>query len=423
MSSLLIQGIPLIDLAKTYGTPLYVYDAEKIAHQVHTLRAAFSSLPVRLLYAAKALSTQAILQLMHRLGTGLDAVSIQEVQLGLLAGFSPSDILFTPNGVSFEEIAQAVQLGVRINIDNISLLEQFGHQYGSSVPCCVRLNPHILAGGHAKISTGHIDSKFGISILQLRHLKRVIQSWGIRINGLHVHTGSDILDANAFLEMARLLFEVGVEFPELEFIDFGSGFKVAYRPGDITTDVNGLAESLKAEYEAFLRSYGRPVEIWFEPGKFFVSEAGYLLVQVNVVKSTPAAVFVGVNSGLNHLIRPMFYDAYHDIVNLSRTSGPQRVYTIVGYICETDTFGSDRLLHEVQEGDILAIKNAGAYGFTMSSNYNSRLRPAEVLVYRGRPYLIRRAETLEDLLRTQYLSIWEEIEASLAGAYPENRLS
>lgn len=403
----LIQGLDVEALAAQYGTPIYVYDAEKIQHQVELLHTAFRDLPVRIKYAMKALSTQAILELLRRLGVGVDAVSIQEVELALRAGFSPAEILYTPNGVAFEEIQQAVQMGVQVNIDSIPMLERFGEIYGDSVPCCIRLNPHITAGGHARISTGHIDSKFGISVLQLRHLLRVIHLWNIRVNGLHVHTGSDILDSGVFLQGARILFDIAESFPELEFIDFGSGFKVAYHPDDVVTDLKSLSEGLAEAYQDFIARYGRSVEIWFEPGKFIVSEAGILLVRVNVIKPTPATVFVGVNSGFNHLIRPMMYDAHHEIVNVSHPDRPRRIYTVVGYLCETDTFATDRPIAEVREGDILAILNAGAYGYTMSSNYNSRLRPAEVLIYRGTSHLIRRAETIEDLLQTQLPMQWE----------------
>lgn len=403
----LIQGLDVEALAAQYGTPIYVYDAEKIQHQVELLHTAFRDLPVRIKYAMKALSTQAILELLRRLGVGVDAVSIQEVELALRAGFSPAEILYTPNGVAFEEIQQAVQMGVQVNIDSIPMLERFGEIYGDSVPCCIRLNPHITAGGHARISTGHIDSKFGISVLQVRHLLRVIHLWNIRVNGLHVHTGSDILDSGVFLQGARILFDIAESFPELEFIDFGSGFKVAYHPDDVVTDLKSLSEGLAEAYQDFIARYGRSVEIWFEPGKFIVSEAGILLVRVNVIKPTPATVFVGVNSGFNHLIRPMMYDAHHEIVNVSHPDRPRRIYTVVGYLCETDTFATDRPIAEVREGDILAILNAGAYGYTMSSNYNSRLRPAEVLIYRGTSHLIRRAETIEDLLQTQLPMQWE----------------
>jgi diaminopimelate decarboxylase len=378
-----------------------VYDANKIGEQIDTLKSAFPGLKLRIKYACKSLTNISILKLVRSKGAELDTVSIQEVQLGLKAGFKPEEILFTPNCVSFEEIKEAVKLGVMINIDNISILEQFGHKYHNSVPVCIRLNPHIMAGGNKKISTGHVDSKFGISIFQMRHLTRVIQSNNINVIGLHMHSGSDILDAEVFLRGAEVLFDAAMEFPDLEFIDFGSGFKVAYRDGDVTTDIKELGEKLTKAFKSFCKDYGRKLEIWFEPGKYVVSEAGYFLVKTNVIKTTPATVFVGVDSGLNHLIRPMMYDAYHDMVNISNIDGTKRIYTIVGYICETDTFGLDRKLSEVHEGDVIAIKNAGAYGFMMASNYNSRLRPAEVLIINGQAKLIRQRETMDDIYKNQ----------------------
>jgi diaminopimelate decarboxylase len=348
----------------------------------------------------KANNNLHILRLLRSQGCGLDAVSIQEVQLGLMAGFSADEILFTPNSVSFEEILEAVNLGVQVNIDNISLLEKFGHQYGSSVPCCIRINPHIVAGGTSHIQTGHIDSKFGISIHQLRHVSRIVEKEKIYVNGLHMHTGSDILDSGVFIRAAELLFDAATQFPNLEFLDFGSGFKVAYKEDDVVTDVDELGKVITERFKAFCAEYGRELELWFEPGKFLVSESGYLLVTVNVIKQTTATVFAGVDSGQNHLIRPMFYDAYHHIVNLSNPQGTPRIYTVVGYICETDTFALDRKLNEIREGDVLAILNAGAYGYTMSNNYNSRPRPAEVLIDGGMAKLIRRRETLNNILQT-----------------------
>jgi diaminopimelate decarboxylase len=396
-----IQGVSLTRLAKDYGTPLYVYDGEKILSQVKKLQDAFSSVKLRIKYATKALSNINILKLMKKAGTGVDAVSIEEVKLCMHAGFEPHEIMYTPNSVSFDEIQEAVNLGVMINIDNIPMLEHFGTYYGNGVPVCIRLNPHILAGGNAKISVGHIDSKFGISILQLKHVHKVVEAYDLNVIGLHVHTGSDILDAEVFLKGAEILFDAAMEFKGLKFLDFGGGFKVAYKQGDISTDIKEVGNKVSKAFKEFCEEYGSELEIWFEPGKFLVSESGYLLVKVNIVKSTPASTFVGVDSGLNHLIRPMMYDAYHDVVNISKLEGPERVYTIVGYICETDTIAADRKLREVQEADIIAIKNAGAYGFSMSSNYNSRLKPAEILILNGKPYLIRERETFEDILRHQ----------------------
>lgn len=391
----------LLNVAHEYGTPVYAYDGNKIISQYHSLKNAFKPLDIKIKYALKALNNSAILKLLKKEGSGVDCVSFFEIMLCLRTGFEPKQILFTPNCVSMEEIREAIKLGVQLNIDNISILEQVGHEYGNSIPVCIRLNPHIMAGGNSKISTGHIDSKFGISIYQLRHVLRVIKAENMRVNGLHMHTGSDILDAGVFLQGAEILFDAAKDFPDLEFIDFGSGFKVAYKENDVTTDVEELGKAISERFMQFSSDYGRKLELWFEPGKFLVSEAGYFLAKVNVIKQTTSTVFVGVDSGMNHLIRPMMYNSYHHILNLSNPEGKQRIYTVVGYICETDTFGWDRKLGEVHEGDILCFKNAGAYGYTMSSNYNARLRPAEVLMLDGKTHLIRKRETFEDLVKNE----------------------
>lgn len=398
-----IQGIPVLSICEKYDTPLYVYDTAIMKRQYEKLIQAFQGVDIKINYACKALSNLNVLRYFKNLGAGLDTVSIQEVMLGLKAGYAPNDIIFTPNCVSLEEIKMAVELGVKINIDNISILEQFGHEFGNRVPVCIRFNPHIMAGGNAKISTGHIDSKFGISIYQLRHVERVIASQNIRVSGLHMHTGSDILDVDVFLRGADILLEIAQHFKDLEYIDFGSGFKVGYKPDDVTTDVAQLGEKMTERFKNFCKAYGKDLTLMFEPGKFLVSEAGFFFVKVNVIKQTTATVFAGVDSGLNHLIRPMFYDAYHHIVNVSNPDATPRIYTVVGYICETDTFGWDRKINEIREGDILCFYNAGAYGFMMASNYNSRYRPAEVLIHEGKDYLITRRETLEDLTRNQIL--------------------
>lgn len=396
-----IQGLNVLDICEQFGTPLYVYDSQKMASQLQIIQSAFKGLNLQLKYACKALTNISILKFFKKQGIGLDVVSIQEALIGLKAGFLPKEIMFTPNGVSFDEIKEAVRMGLTINIDNIPILEQFGHEYGNAVSCCIRVNPHIVAGGNAKIQVGHIDSKFGISILQMRHVLRVVQNYHIHVNGLHVHTGSDILHSEVFLRGAEIMFETAMDFPDLQFIDFGSGFKVAYKAGDVTTDMEEVGKKLGEAFQAFCKKYGKDLELWFEPGKFLVSEAGTLFVKTNVVKPTPATVFVGVDSGMNHLIRPMMYDAYHEITNVSNPSGACRIYSVVGYICETDTIGWDRKLNEAREGDILAIHNAGAYGFSMSSNYNSRFKPAEVLIHKGKAHLIRKRETMEDILRNQ----------------------
>jgi diaminopimelate decarboxylase len=391
----------LTAIANEFGTPVYIYHAEKIAAQYNKLTAAFKKTDTRFFYACKALSNISILKYVQSLGASLDCVSINEVKLGFMAGFKKENILFTPNCVDLTEIIEAKELGVIINIDNISTLEQFGHKYGDSYPVCVRLNPHIMAGGNLKISTGHIDSKFGISIHQLRHIERVVKSTGLIVNGIHMHTGSEIKDVNVFLQGLEIMFQVTTHFPNLQFIDLGGGFKVPYKAGEIETDINLLADKVAVAFKKFEKESGKKLQIWFEPGKYLVSEAGYFVVKTNIIKQTPATVFAGVNSGFNHLIRPMFYDAYHRIENISNEKGPQRIYTVVGNICETDTFALDRKLNEIKESDLLVFYNAGAYGFEMSSNFNSRLKPAEVMVKNGNPVLIRKRDVFEDLLRNQ----------------------
>ncbi|WP_238200665.1 diaminopimelate decarboxylase [Capnocytophaga canimorsus] len=391
----------LLAISERFGNPIYVYDAHKIISQYQRLTSAFTQVKhLRINYAVKALSNISVLKLLKQLGNGLDTVSIQEVQLGLMAGFAPQQIIFTPNGVSMEEIEQAAELGVQINIDNLSVLEQFGSKH-PEIPVCIRINPHVMAGGNNNISVGHIDSKFGISIHQVPLILRIVENTKMRINGIHMHTGSDILDIDVFLYASEILFEQAKHFPELEFIDFGSGFKVPYKENDIQTDIEELGKKLSKRFNAFCKSYGRELTLAFEPGKFLVSQSGYFLAKVNVVKQTTSTVFAGIDSGFNHLIRPMFYGASHHIENLSNLNGKKRFYSVVGYICETDTFASNRQISEISEGDILCFHNAGAYCFTMSSNYNSRFRPAEVLWYNDQAHLIRKAETLEDLTRNQ----------------------
>lgn len=396
-----MQSKDLLQLAEQFGSPLYVYDAEKIKSQYNRLTKAFSKVEkLRINYAMKALSNVAILELLRDMGSGLDTVSIQEVLLGLHAGYSPEKIFYTPNGVSLEEIEEVNAMGVQINIDNLSILEQFGAKH-PNVPVCIRINPHVMAGGNTNISVGHIDSKFGISIHQLPHLVRIVENTKMNIVGIHMHTGSDILDIEVFLYAAEILFDAARNFKNLEFLDFGSGFKVPYKKDDIETDIEELGKKLSKRFNAFCTEYGKELTLIFEPGKFLVSEAGQFLVKVNVIKQTTSTVFAGIDSGFNHLIRPMLYGSQHHIENISNPKGKERFYSVVGYICETDTFANNRRIPEIKEGDILSFRNAGAYCYSMASNYNSRYKPAEVLWLEGQGHLIRTHETFEDLIKNQ----------------------
>jgi|SRR5579863_2427474 len=391
----------LIKIAEEYGTPLYVYHAEKIRDQFGKLQNAFENSNTVFFYACKALTNVNVLRYIRNLGANVDCSSINEVKLAIHAGFPASRILYTSNGIDFDEIREAKELGVYINIDSLSNLEKFGEAFGHSYPVGIRLRPNILAGGNLKISTGHDKSKFGIPVDQIHQILRVVEKYNLRISDLHIHTGSEIKDVDVFLKGIEVLFDISNHFEHLEFIDLGGGFKVASKEGEQETDILELAEKVKRAFANHPYKNGRKLQVWFEPGKFLVSAAGHFITKVNVLKETSAADFVSVNSGFNHLIRPMFYDAYHHIENISNPGAPVKNYSVVGNICETDTFAWDRPLNLVREGDYLVFRNAGAYGFEMSSNFNSRFKPAEVLVLEGKAHLIRRRDQFDDLLRNQ----------------------
>lgn len=398
-----LTGEDLLRAAHQFGTPLYVYHAEKIREQFEKLTRGFSILDTRIFYASKALTNINVLRYIREIGCNVDCSSINEVKLALYAGFPPENILYTSNGIAFGEIEEAVSAGVHVNIDSLSNLEKFGKKYGHHYPVGIRIRPNIMAGGNLKISTGHDTSKFGIPVQQLGEIEKLVQETNLHIRTLHIHTGSDIKDPDVFVQGMEVLFELIPHFPELEVIDLGGGFKVPYQPGETPTDIDLLAQKIKAAFDSHPVAGGKQFQIWFEPGKFIVSECGYLLAEVTVLKDTGTIEFAAVNSGLNHLIRPMMYDAYHQVGNLSNPNGTLKKYTVTGNICETDTFAADREIPEIREGDILVLYNAGAYGFEMSSNYNSRYKPAEVLFRNGRAGLIRKRDEFEDLLRNQVL--------------------
>jgi diaminopimelate decarboxylase len=388
----------LQNAAKEFGTPLYVYHAEKIKEQYDLLLSSFKGTNARFFYAAKALTNLNVLKYIKSIGCGIDCSSVNEARLANLAGFSPGDILYTSNNIAFSEIEAAKEMGIHINIDSLSNLRKFGEKYGHSSPVGVRLRPNIMAGGNIKISTGHAKSKFGVPLEDITEVLKVQQETGLFIRALHIHTGSEIKDVEVFARGIEVLFEVAQHFPELEVIDLGGGFKVPYMPGEEGTDIKALGKKVKQEFDDFEKKNNRRLEPWFEPGKFLVSEAGYFVTKVNVLKNSRDVLFAGVDSGLNHFIRPMFYGAYHEIENISNPDGAPAAYNVVGNICETDTFAEDRMLPEVREGDLLVFKNAGAYGFEMASNYNSRFRPAEVMIVNGKARLIRKREDMDSLL-------------------------
>jgi len=387
--------------AKKFGTPLYVYHAEKIEQQYQNLLAQFESTQTNFFYACKALTNVHILKVIKEMGCNIDCSSINEVKLALHVGFFPHHILYTSNSVDFDEISTAVELGVNVNIDSLSNLEKFGQKFGGTKSIGVRIRPDVMAGGNLKISTGHIKSKFGIPLTQLDALKSLQEKYKIHIRTLHIHTGSEIKDVAVFMKSAEVFDTLLPHFPSVEVLDFGGGFKVPYAPGEQGTDMALLGAEVNKVMKQLSEKFGRNFTAWFEPGKYMVSEAGFFIAKVNVLKTSGEVIFAGLNTGLNHLIRPMFYDAYHHIDNISSPENPMKQYAVVGNICETDTFAWDRSIPEIAEGDLLVFYNAGAYGYEMASNYNARFKPAQVLFQHGEPKLISRADQFEDLLSLQ----------------------
>ncbi|MEI7471743.1 MAG: diaminopimelate decarboxylase [Chitinophagaceae bacterium] len=402
--SILLSPEHLNELATAFGSPLYVYNADQITEQYKRLTTAFAQTDTRFFYACKALTNIHVLRHINSIGCNIDCSSINEVKLALFAGCTPNNVLYTSNGIHFSEIETAKDLGVHINIDSISNLEKFGQKFGPHYPVGIRLRPNIMAGGNMKISTGHDKSKFGIPVEQLDEILTLVEKYQLNIQNLHIHTGSDIKDVEVFVKGIEVLFDIIPHFKNLKSVDLGGGFKVPYQEGDGETDIDLLATKVKEAFDNHPNPNGQPLQVWFEPGKFLVSAAGYLITEVNVMKKSGDTVFAGINSGFNHLIRPMFYDAYHRIENISNKNGKEANYTVVGNICETDTFATDRSIQEIREGDRLVFYNAGAYGFEMSSNFNSRFKPAEVLVTNGNAQLIRKRDVLEDLIKNQQIN-------------------
>ena len=391
----------LNEAAQTYGSPLYVYHAEKMVDQYKNLINHFSNKSVCFFYACKALTNIHVLDVFKKAGCNIDCSSINEVKLAIHVGYDPSNILYTSNSVDFEEIKEAVSLGVHVNIDSLSNVEKFGMTYGNRYPVGVRIRPDIMAGGNLKISTGHDKSKFGIPAKQIKELKALQEKYKINIATLHIHTGSEIKDVAIFLQSAVVFEQLLPDFPSVNILDFGGGFKVPYQSNEKGTDIALLGQEVNKVMADLSAKAGRNLTAWFEPGKYLVSEAGFFITKVNVLKQSGEIHFAGINSGLNHLIRPMFYDAYHHIDNLTAHTKELKQYAVVGNICETDTFAWDRPIPTITEGDFLVFYNAGAYGYEMSSNYNARYKPAQVLFENGAHRLISRPDTFEDLLALQ----------------------
>lgn len=388
----------LKEAALKFGTPIYLYDLKIIENQFDKLNKELSVLEnYKIHFAAKSLSNISILKFIKKMGAGLDAVSIEEVMIGLKCGFNKDEILYTPNGVSFEEIKQAFKLGVKINLDSIESVKDFVNDFGNQ-SITVRINPGIYAGGNDNVSVGHSKSKFGIPEERIDELLDMEKKGKIKITGLHIHTGSDITKNNQFKEGIKKIFSIARDFKNIESIDLGGGIKIPYFKDDTSTNLNDYVKEVLKELKKFELEFKKKLKLIFEPGKFLVSDCGFFITKVNYIKSTKTKDFLQVDSGLNHLLRPTLYGSHHEIINLSNPAGKKKEYDVVGYICEKDTFAEKRKIPKTSVGDLICFKNAGAYGFEMSSNYNSRLKPAEVCIYNNKILKIREAQSLNDLL-------------------------
>ena len=391
----------LKEAALKFGTPIYLYDLKIIENQFDKLNKELSVLEnYKIHFAAKSLSNISILKFIKKMGAGLDAVSVEEVMIGLKCGFNKDEILYTPNGVSFKEIKEVFKLGVKINLDSIESIKDFVNEFGNQ-SITVRINPGIYAGGNDNVSVGHSESKFGIPEERIDELLDMEKKGKIKITGLHIHTGSDITKNNQFKEGIKKIFSIARDFKNIESIDLGGGIKIPYFKNDTLTNLNDYVKEISKELKKFELEFKKKLKLIFEPGKFLVSDCGFFITKVNYIKSTKTKDFLQVDSGFNHLLRPTLYGSYHEIINLSNPLGKKKEYDVVGYICEKHTFAEKRKISDTSKGDLLCFKNTGAYGFNMSSNYNSRLKPAEVCIYKNKILKIRETQSLNDLLLGQ----------------------
>lgn len=399
------DGITAESLVKDFGSPLYIYEAKTIKDRATKLINAIDYKNKMIKYACKANTNIEIMKMLKELGTGIDAVSPGEIYASLKAGFNPEDILFTVTNPSWDEIQYAIDNNILINLDSLSVLTRFGKEYPSH-EICVRINPNVGAGHHNHVITGGPESKFGISYKETDKIREIASKYNLKIKGVHQHIGSGILDPEMFITAMDVLLQVALDFEDLEFIDFGGGIGVPYKKSENPLNIEDLGKRITHRFQQFCNEYGKNIKFMIEPGRFFVAESGYLLATVMSVKHGERHLFVGIDTGFNHLIRPAMYGSYHEIYNASNANGSKKEQTIAGNICESgDTFTRDengivdRLLPEFKEGDIVCIANAGAYGYSMASQYNSRPRPAEILVENGKIRLIRKRDTIEDIFK------------------------
>lgn len=394
-----------LSLASKYGTPLYVYNESILRSRCKALTSLISYPPFKVNYSAKANTNLSLLRIIRSEGLTVDAMSAGELFLELKAGFTPEEILLVCNNVSDEELRFAIDNGVLISADSMSQLRRIG-QLNRGGKVAVRINPGIGAGHHEKVITGGQKTKFGVDPQFTGELKNILKEYDLHLTGLNQHIGSLFMTPESYIEAASFLLSYSQNFPELEFVDFGGGFGIPYHKDsqEKPLDLKLLGSELQKLIDDFLRKSGKKLTIKIEPGRFTVAECGVLLGKVHVLKQNAQTLYAGTDIGFNVLIRPAFYGSHHDIEiyrDVPATDSEMQKVTIVGNICETgDILAKDRTLPSIKENDVIGVLDAGAYGMVMSSNYNCRLRPAEVLIDQsGNDILIRRRETFEDLMR------------------------
>lgn len=387
-------------IVSEYGSPVFVTDAERLRSQAQKLLAAFAVINAKIFYAIKANFDPHIVRVIKDTGIyGIDAVSPYEVRLALEIGYTSKQIIFTPSNPSREEMRYVHERGILQNLGSLSELARFGEMFpGSDVS--MRICPEIGAGENNKVTTGQIESKFGIARGDVSEVKKLCKKYDLSIVGIHSHIGSGIYDAQVFSDSAKAVCAIAADFSCVDFVDLGGGFGVYYKPEDKEIDLDSFALALVSPIEELEKKLGKKIEVRIEPGKFLVTNATVLLTTITTIKKKGGIRFIGVDSGFNHLIRPAMYDAYHHIVNISHPDGKSKEVSVVGNVCETcDVFNSKIELAEPREGDLLAILSAGAYGASMSSNYNLRAIALHVLIDGENITLTRERQSYEQIMK------------------------
>ncbi|MBF0196173.1 MAG: diaminopimelate decarboxylase [Planctomycetes bacterium] len=404
-NQLCFSGVKAQELVEKYGSPLYVYEESIIRKQYRELVDQFLYPKFRVHYAVKANYNPTILKILLEEGCGADTVSDQEVRLCLDLGFPPESIIFTGDNNTDEEMRYCLEKDVLINVGSLSQLERLGKlKEGARVS--VRINPDVGAGHHSHCITGGPKTKFGIYHDKIEQIQAIVKQYNLKLVGIHSHIGTGIMDSEKFIEAMDVTTGVAKKIEGLEFVDFGGGIGIPYRESQSPLNLKDFGAKVSEHFTKFCAEYGNDLELKIEPGRFLVCQAGTLIAQVNTLKETPAHQFAGCNTGFNHLMRPMAYGSYHKILNASRVEGEKKAIVLCGNICESgDVFtqGSDgiedREVSALEEGDLVAILDAGAYGMSMSMQYNMRSRPPEVLVSpEGQTKLIRKKESYEDIM-------------------------